>query len=286
MGTGPRALVTAPPNGAPRVGLLASANLVKESDDRWMNGFEWDPETCGTPGDFTITDPCDSESKPVAASSANLAYEPYVMHAGDRCSPFELARDWQGRARRLLQACESSIIAAELWTGDKANAEDWPNMSFRRTSADVLSAAAGVDRADALACLEQYLAECSCGQRGMIHATRHVVTAWARDGMVRREAGLILTIHDTIVVPDAGYPGTAPVGTTDLALVSWAYATGIVDVRLGPVEVLPEDIKEAIDRSTNTVEYRAERMAAATFNPCCLGAIGVQVAACLTVEAS
>lgn len=58
-------------------------------------------------------------------------------------------------------------------------------------------------------------------------------------------------------------PGVAP--STEPG--TWIYATGPVQVRLSPIEVI-NDQRETVDRETNRQEIWAERLFAATFDPC------------------
>lgn len=111
----------------------------------------------------------------------------------------------------------------------------------------------------ALAALQEHLAEVGCGRRGMIHATRNAVTLWHRYGLVRREGPMLLDLYDNVVVPGAGYDGSGPDGEVATAETTWVYATGLLEVRRGPVTVVPGELAEALDRATNTVEWRAWR---------------------------
>ena len=154
-------------------------------------------------------------------------------------------------------------------------------MRLASPTADVVTPGATATPQVALRCLEAALADCACGARGMIHAPRQLVSAWSQDGLVRHEGGTILTINDTIVVSGAGYDGSSPDGEPATSGSVWAYATGIVTVRLSPVVVTPSTIEQALDRSVNTIEYRAERMAAAYWDSCCLFAAETDLELCL-----
>lgn len=293
MGAGPRQVVVPPPAAPPRVGLVASSRVVDrdplDPEDRWRNGFEFSPESCAQAGVF---DPCDSNPDlEIDTPSANVEFEPFAVWAGDKCSTFGfLKRDWQGRVRRILEACQSKQIEAEFWSGAQARASegDWPNRYLAHPDSDVLSSGPE-NLTPALAMLEQGLADCGCGERGMIHAPRQVVSLWDSLNLLRREGNLILTINDTIVVPGAGYDGSGPGqgGGDDPTPTpagpdsTWVYATGLVDVRLDAVTFIPENLAEtlaqATDRSDNTVEVRASRLAAATWDGCCHLAVETNV---------
>jgi hypothetical protein len=68
---------------------------------------------------------------------------------------------------------------------------------------------------------------------------------------------------DPDVVVATTTPGVAPAVTPGL----WVYATGPVTVRLGQPQVLTDPM-QVVDRSTNTRTNIAERVFAATFDPC------------------
>jgi hypothetical protein len=272
----------------PREAALSLVNAMAPLDPaaagRWELGFSFQPEACG---DADVADPCNTTAFQFSDRPAIVEGEPFAVRAGDRCSSLGFpAEDYQGRAERLLLRCQSKQISRELWEGTLAQAAGWPNLFLADSGADtVTTGPSGL--IDSLACLEQALADCACGERGVIHATRQVVTHWAALGnsVLRREGGLLLTAHDTIVVSDAGYTGTGPEGQAAGDSV-WAYATGPIQVRVSAIEVIPESLSDAIDRETNTVEFVAQRLASATWDGCCRFAAEVDLAACAIGGAS
>lgn len=282
-----RAPVNAPPAGPPRVGLLVSArdplsnpSSPADRNGDWRNGFAYDPELCST---GYITSACNpgANDRALGATPADVEWDPYVIGAGVKCSTFgHRARDWPGQARRALQAVAEFQVSRELWTGVQAAAEGLPNRFLADVdNVDILTEEGAVGLTHGLACLEQYLSDCNAGQRGMIHATWQVVTHWMRFGLIERSGSLLTTVHDTIVVPGAGYDGTDPNGNVGDGNV-WAYATGMVDVRRdSDVDLfgLPED---TIDRNLNDVEVRAEQLAVASWDGCCHAGIRLDVETC------
>lgn len=284
------------PAAPPLYGLLLSARVGSNQapgdtgpaePNRWEGGFGYAPENCGgviavdacVPGDLDD----DLPDNPDTVES-----RPVYLVAGDRCSPIDLTRDWQGRARRQLNAGTSARLARELWTGELAQAQtpDYPNAYLASADADVLSGAP-LSPVNALACLEQGIAEAANGQRGMIHATPGTVTVWNAGGALRREGNLLLTILNTIVVPDAGYPGSSPDGDDAASGSVWAYGTTMVDVRLGEIQFhqmatsgRPNISARNLDRSANTVTVYAFRAASATFDPCAHVAAEIDLPAC------
>ncbi len=281
MGTTPLSPVTAPLAVPPRVGLIASAPPA-DTLERWEGGFTFLPEGCGSGSG--VVDPCVSSTKILsnADNAAVVEFEPFGVWAGFSCSSFGFeANDYQGRARRLMEACESKLIAREFWTGAQAKASGWPNRFLASEDSDVLSPdGTGFSALQALACLEAGLGECSCGARGMIHATRQTVLLWSQNQLLRREGGLTLTINDTIVVADAGYDGSSPLGAPPADGAIWAYATGMVQIRRGPVNVVPDSFSEALDRQLNTIDFRSERLAAVIWDGCCHLAVQLDIDLC------
>lgn len=281
-------VIPSPPMNPPKVGLLASVTPVTPADEHWANGISWEPDgSCLGAGTAEV---CSDEpsDKIIATSDGSYTYDPFVIWGGDKCSSFGFnARDYQGRARRQLARLESTVLEAELWDGTEARVAGLGNNKWlAHPDSDVLTAGVGVTPIDALACLEQGLAVCGGGSRGMIHATRQVVTHWNNLGMLRREGTLLLTVNDTIVVPGAGYTGSGPSPSVDDDPVAaadgaiWAYATDVVQVYLGNSTVVPPTVAEAIDRVNNLIEYRAERPAAVFWNYCCHFAVQIDLDVC------
>lgn len=279
----PTTPITAPEATPPRLGLLASARIVVDGSDiepgtdgdRWIEGVAWDTEDCG---DYVTVDPCGSSytQNPTSASDGGV-YTPFVVEAAVECSTFGSASgiptEFERRARRKLAAVRQEAIEEELWGGPLAQASSWSNAYLRASSGLTTpegTAALGV--ITALAVLEEAIADGSSHHRGMIHATHATVTQWAAEGLLRREGTLILTVHDTIVVPGRGYDGKSPSGVAYSTDRAWAYASPLVSVRLGQVDVgltqRVDDSLPAIVTSTNSVLVRAYQFAAATFDPC------------------
>ena len=121
--------------------------------------------------------------------------------------------------------------------------------------------------------LDDALGDCLKGARGMLHVTPRLLAQQVAAFAVQKAGNLWVTPMGNIVVADAGYPGTAPSGQETSAGNEWAFATGMVDIRLGEVFVTaPAD---GFHHRSNTNELRASRLAAVAVDPCCLLAIQV-----------
>lgn len=289
MGVGPTTPITAPPLTEARMGLLASVDVI-EDDVRWEGGLAYEAEDCSFEN-AGAGDPCGTAAKTLTTnSSPTVENEPFYVWAGDQCSTFgSLARDGSGRARRKLLACQSRLIESELWLGTQAQAAtpDWPNRWLANDAfANTISTGPSLSPVDALACLEQGIADCACNGIGMIHATRALVTLWTSSWLVFREGNRLFTVLGTIIVPGGGYDGSGPSGQAAVDGSVWAYATSPVSVRLSPIEVLPRNAVEAVNRETNTISFRAERLASVTFDPCCHLAVEVDAPSCPGIAAS
>lgn len=268
---------------------------------RWENGITYEPECIGSDPDPHAVE-CGSEAYGLTGQdpSATVEWDTYGLHKPYRCTTHAArGKDWDAIARRRLEAATDRMLGRELWRGTKARAESYPNRFLASNDADTLSGASGLTPLNALACLEQYLAECNGGGPGMIHASSQVATHWIENGKVRREGNTLVTELGTIVVRSPGYDGSGPAaeGAADVPVAAadgsvWAYATGIVDVRLGPVLTIgnplanPEQVDHTGSGTSNRGLVIAHRVALASWDLCCHGAAEIDVALCLVGGAS
>lgn len=250
-----------------------------------MQGLTWRPLVCGGSDIVEVMDVCAGFSGFVTSDQPSTPqYVPPVVAVGMSCSAISgttVLEETRERATALLDRCQTLGIARELWRGDAAQAAnpDLPN-DYLNDSSGLTQVASGasVSAMDSLANLEKYLATCSCAGNGMIHATPYTVTLWKHLQLVDRQPdGRIVTVLGTTVIADPGYDGSAPGGAVDATgATAWAYATGPIDVRLGPVTVLPAgELGESLVRSNNDWDVFAYRAFAATMDPCCKVAVKV-----------
>ena len=197
-------------------------------------------------------------------------YRPWATVAGDECAPFGFeARDFEARALRLLESCESRLIESELWTGAIAATAGFPNAYFEDGNAtEVYPEAVAIPFANTLAEIEQAACDCTCGPI-FVHAQRRVAEAWVAAGLLRREGNRLLTLLDNVVVPGCGYSGVRPDETAADGDASYIYATGPVQLLRSSPRVIPDSMDEALNRTTNLVQYRVERTVAAIWSGCC-----------------
>jgi hypothetical protein len=279
-------VVRTPPAEEPVVGLLASLSgpyLVTEekltdidgAELRWEGGVRYLPEQMCTA--TAIVDPCGGGTLSTPANPGIVDAVPFEVWAGDKCSSFGWeAHSYQDRATRALRAAQSKAIAKEFWLGTQAQASGWPNFFLADdTSVSILNSGSPASVADALAILEQAIADFSTGARGAIHCTRQLGSKWSELGNTFKTVpGQIQTYMGTVIIPDAGYTGQGPEGVAPGA-TQFAYATLMPTVYLGPITVVPDTWDQAIVQSLNTIEWRAYRPAVVAV-PNCVH-VGVEV---------
>lgn len=278
--------VPAPRQQPPPVSIITSSILPADtSNGRWVNGFEFQPESSAA---VTVADACAStdDTSTLEGPPGLVQWTPFLLRANDQASTFGFeAHDYVNRAMRRLDVGSAKALEAELWSGALAQAQGWPN----RFLAASTTASAGwgfVNLNDTYAeagstpslnkafdLLEQYLADQGVGARGMIHcrveALPHLLT-------IRRVGNYILTARDTVVVPGTGYPNTGPGGTAPATGKTWMFATGMTEVRLGPITTFPDPAQDGPDwlikatsKAVNLITVRAERVGLVSWDGFC-----------------
>lgn len=288
MGTAPALPIPSPPVTPAATGLLASAARpdlnVADFPRRWMGGVAFDPDDgCGAlPAPL---DPCETAAGELdlPVEPGVVRWEPYVLWAGKTCSTLgqDALAEAGAVARRRLIGSRSAQLERELWEGARAQASGWDNRFFTDGTADNLTEAGSAPLTHGLACLQQYLGDVLQGRRGMIHATRQVVTHWTTLNLLRREGDVIYDLFNNVIVPGAGYRGAGPDGQAAADGAVWAYATGVVTVLLDEEGLKVDGSSvQTVDRDTNVYEVRAQQIGLALWDGCALGAVSLDVDLC------
>ena len=275
-------VVPGPPILPSTVGLLPTlGQRVTIGAGRWEGGYAFSPNGClagGTSGaacDATTTKDIDDFPDPIT-------HVPGFVWVGGRCTSLGgIPRSEIGpRVRASLEASQGPKIERELWRGENASGQAAANLYLAGGSPnfELLNSGNPSPGGYALAALQMFLAQCGEGGRGMIHATRATVDIWAREYLVEVQGNLIVDLFGNWIVAGAGYDGSDPDGDVDASgETAWAYATGLVDVKLSEIMLLPslDAIEEAVSRSDNRVTWIAERIFGATWDGCCHAGINV-----------
>jgi len=282
VGLAPPKVLVGPAKSPPIHGLLSAAEVVNESDEKWILGYVWEPDGCGI---VQVWSPiCDPQNYPgpvdFSDPLANLACvetQPVMLELMvERESWGFAAHDFPGRPLRMLEAAAPWGLERDFWTGAATVDNDVQNQHLATSTAVVLNTASnpvtGMSPKRALATLIGGLSDCPGIGRGVIHAPTELAVLWGLEGVEAEGDRLRTKVKGHAVAAGDGYPGTGPTGKTAAtppAGMVWAYATGPIQVRMSAPEITPDTISEALDRKNNTVAYRASRYGAVNFDPCC-----------------
>lgn len=293
VGFGPLERIDGPPPVRPLYGLLQAADvaaagvrLVVDTEpgpgdlgvapgildplagtQRWLNGAEVYPY----PPDLAdVHDPCAqgtySIAKGFGAALKHPLFGAMTVHLDETCTTSRILTQEEFRARAVaaLSAVESAGVAHELMFGTKMPLT--PHFSDGNGTFPNGDTATSVMHG--IAFLDDEIAK--SGRLGLIHISPGVAVIARDRWAISEQGGLLRTVNGNVVIPDAGYRGSAqpatgghpaPTGTRE-----WIYATGPIDIRRSEIFVLPENVSEAVDRgsgatngTTNSITYRAER---------------------------
>lgn len=268
----------------PRSGLVAWALTPDQEDARWVDGMAWRPERCmsALSYDACATGPGIFGTEHGPGQSGTVYYRPLVARVEDQCYARGSNPDEDlARVRRQLEGATSWLVARELWTGEAsdANAYSVPGEAGTFTNARLAGGTAVRELTGtheplhALGALEQ-AARGALGSLGMEVWLHMPITLLPYvDGGIVREGSGLFTKAGSRVIADAGYTGSDPNNAMQAGAL-WMYATGPVQVRLTAVQALQD-----VEQRTNLVTSRAERVYAATFDPCNLHGVAVAVPA-------
>lgn len=226
--------------------------------------------------------------------------DPFTVEVPFECSSFGWeAVDYEERALENLHLGKSKAVEFEWWTGSQiptnpSLVRDTPNDDGHVLNPGGAAAPIAVSPGVALILFAQALANCGTGQRGMIHATPALAERWLNLTAVNSipVSGLLADLADygdedriivtpgrgDIIINGSGYPGTGPLGQPPPGPNEvWAFATGIVNVRLSDTTLIPDNFNEALDRATNTVNFKGECEAMAYDDGCCRFAVLIDI---------
>lgn len=277
-----RGIYTAPDLVHAPCGLLSVARVMTHTsadyDDRWVRGFSHQfisqPEVeLFTVNDATVT----GGTVGTSTLPRFKEYNPFFIQVTDTRSYFGVnGEDRFEIVKNQLEAASQKAVELELWEGVTALAELNGNQFLRESSAASVVNSGALAPATALMLLEEAISSSPAGTNGVIHMTRDVASILGSrliylpaDG---GKTGKAMTRLGTEVVIGSGYTGAGRIDDSNAAASAsnkWMYATGSVDVHLGKVEVVNENLGQGATVSTNTndVTIKAVRAAAVYFDP-------------------
>lgn len=258
-GVGVRLDLDGPRPVAPPHSLLNTPGVVVEQGDgRWLNGVNLDTYPTDLPVGW---DPCSAgtnRTKDDGSGSLVPQFDPFVVYIPATCSTFSL-----GRLKEMLAVSFDAMQSYGVEHGFAAGVVGMDNPFLADLNMVALAGGAAVTPEAGVSYLENAIG--AIGQRGIIHATPAVVNALGYDKVKGGAIDELLTMNGTPIVSGGGYEGIHPVGHAGpSAGQDWIYATGAIEVRLGPISIT--DLVSSLDRSDNTVTFRAERPVLATWD--------------------
>lgn len=260
---GPRQLLVGPRPIPPRHSLLETPGIVvADSDGHWMNGANvigfpddlptgWDPLTAGT-----------YRTKGEGTDRPEATFDPFVVYFPVTCSVLG-----QADIRDQVEAAMAASISFEVERVVSQGLAGSSNPYFGDGDLYILAGGTAVPPDTALAYLEGVIG--ASGRGGaLIHAPPQVVASFGQNVV---DPNTLITPNGSQVISGGGYSGADPVdGASPLddwgiagATQAWVFATGPIEVRMSTVSIAT--LPESLDRSDNTVTYRAERVVLATW---------------------
>jgi len=274
-------VVDAPPLNAAPFGLLNRVTLA-DVGDRWESGVSYQSLDCAAKVDlWGMCDP--DETNVIDGTGKNqVIYAPpigiTVTHTCTSTFGSEFRAEADKQVRALLEATTQKALEYELKWGPVAAAAnavntDGPQARWLTDSNTIIVDASGVSPKAATAMLEDAYAACGYGGSGVLHVTRGTATSL---GSSVDRTDILYTPTGTMVLAGAGYstPDPAGAGAWD---GTWAFITGATQVWLGPAEVYPGSLDQAVNVTTNDIFFKAERLAAAAYDSCCVFAVKVDL---------
>lgn len=269
MAVGPALDIDGPLPVRPRHSLLETPGVVVSRDaTRVLNGVNVYGYPTGCP---SLWEPCsDGTYRTKGSDSEQLLprFDSFVVYKPITCSSIGMGdpEEFSGRISRVLEATLSAGVEEALAAG----VDQSSNPFFGDADVDDLTGGVAVSPGVALSYLEEAIGA-TC-RKGMIHATPAVIAALQAFPLGGENDMRLETANGTPVVSGSGYQGVdtpwlATPGTTE----DWIFATGPVEVHLGPLVMT--DIKETLDRSDNTVTFRAEHYTVAVWDTALQAAI-------------
>jgi hypothetical protein len=273
-------------------GILSVANVqnytARERDERWVRKFAYEFDSMPsyvrllTVNDEAIAS---GELTDNQADNNYQYYVPFYIDAEIFDSTFSLpGEDRFAQVVKALDCVTQKALEFEFWEGVAAQEETdaATNMYLRKSGAATIPVVGAKKPENALMLLEQAIALSPVGESGVIHMTRDVASILGSRLIYKKgeteNSGRAMTRLGTDVIIGSGYTGNGPIGdanATASATNKWMYATSAVEVHLGKVEIVNENLAQGADVTINNMRIKAFRPAAAYADPSMLFAMRV-----------
>jgi hypothetical protein len=255
---GPRLDLDGPRPVAPRHSLLNTPGVVVEEDvGRWLNGVNLIGYPPSTPEVWNACAPGTFGTKAEGDPGDQAQFDPFVCYLPVTCSAlsYPFIREW---SETVLEATYSFAVEQALVGIQQAGLG--PNPALGDGNVQILAGGSAKSPIVALSYIENAIG--ATGRRGMIHATPATIAQLNTDTFL--DPDQLLTTNGNQVVSGGGYEGATANGLSVVAGQDWMFGTGPVEVRYSPMTIT--DLKESLDRSDNTLTFRAERWVLAVWD--------------------
>ena len=271
-------------------GLLSVARVTEhtESDERWLQNFSYEFDSQPsfvrllTVDDASVTG---GELSDNQSDQRYAEYQPFYIDVEDFASTFSLpGQDRFERVVKELNAVTQKAVEFEYWEGKAALADATGNFYLSKASTATVPESGAFAPNIALMYLEQAIADSPVGENGVIHMTRDIASVLGSRLIYKKGedeySGRAMTRLGTHVVIGSGYTGNGPIGATGAAASTtnkWMYATGPVNVHLGKIEIVNDNLAQGADVTINNMRIKAYRPAAVYSDPSMHFAIRVTI---------
>lgn len=241
--------------------------LITDDDDHWQNGIALQSYASDPASEF---DPCGTGTDAIKVEGGEIKLPEFgavQIYFPESCTARVVgpAEQWfLARATAGLGGTEEAAVENILATGGAV--PENPHLTDKNL--DKLNGGVATDPVEGLALLEEQIGGTKKG--GILHAAPATVTYWARYRCIQEptKQGDLYTLAGTPVVCGYGYIGAYPDGGTPVSVTEdWAFATGPIKVWREPaITIYPATYREALNRQTNKLTYRAERTYCITYD--------------------
>jgi hypothetical protein len=219
---------------------------------------DWCPDGDESPGEPPKKEFCRPETEHAA---------PHTIYAGAECSAMGWSYD---------EARQHALASLELGEQRALEAAFWRD-TLALNAVDLTPAAGPVNVASGVAALEGCLAE-SYGGIGVLHVPAGLAAVLGCCNILREYGDGLRTLAGNCAIIGAGYSAqnSGPDGTPAEPGSAWVYVSGPVEIRRGPIDIIPDVRGPAINIRNNDLRVLAERTYVVG-TTCTVCAIQVQV---------
>lgn len=261
-------------------GILSVARVTEhtESDERWLQNFSYEFDSQPSFVRLLTVDDASVSNGQLSDNQSDQRYadyQPFYIDVEDFASTFGLlGQDRFERVVNQLNTVTQKAVEFEYWDGNAAKADATGNFYLSKAATATVPNAGAFAPNISLMYLEQAIADSPVGEGGVIHMTRDIASILGSRLIYKKGedeySGRAMTRLGTHVVIGSGYSGNGPVGATGAtasATNKWMYATGPVNVHLGKIEVVNDNLAQGADVTINNMRIKAYRPAAVYSDP-------------------